>query len=124
MRNLTWPVVTLVLMAVSFAVGRKTGGFRPLPGIVATLPGDEPDFSQELDARLRERFPIGTDEETLILYLASEGFSPEWRRREDSNASAFIWNGLICKKTIRVLWRADAAGLLTEVGGTYESDCL
>jgi hypothetical protein len=31
---------------------------------------------------------------------------------------------LLCKKIIRVSWRADATGLLTEVGGTYESQCL
>ena len=124
MRKLAWPVVTLVLMAVSFVVGRKTGGFRPLPAIAATLPGDEPAFSQELDARIRERFPVGTSEEKLIAYLADAGFSPEWRRRDDANASVFIWNGLICTKVIRVTWRSDERGALSEVTGAYESQCL
>ena len=32
-------------------------GERIMPEIVATLPGDESQFSRELDARLRERFP-------------------------------------------------------------------
>ena len=124
MRNLAWPVVTLVLMAVSFVVGRKTGRFHALPAIAATLPGDEADFSRELDARIREQFPVGTNEEKLIAYLESEGFSPQWRRREDSNASAFIWNGLICTKVVRVFWRSDATGVLSEVNGAYESQCL
>lgn len=123
MRKLAWPVVTLLLMAVSFVVGRKTGGFRPLPSIAATLPGDESEFGRELDARIRERFPIGTSEDKLIAYLANEGFSPEWRRREDSNASAFIWNGLICTKIVRVFWRSNATGVLSEVSGAYQSQC-
>jgi hypothetical protein len=60
----------------------------------------------------------------LIAYLAAEKFMPEWRRRNDPNAGVFLWNGLLCKKTIRVTWRADAAGSLDEVTGTYESSCL
>jgi hypothetical protein len=124
MRKLAWPVVTLVLIAVSFVVGRKTGGFRPLPAIAATLPGDETEFNRELDERIRERFPIGANEETLIIYLTGEGFAPEWRRREESNASAFVWNGLICTKIMRVFWRADASGVLMQVNGSYESHCL
>lgn len=49
MRKFVWPVATLLLMAASFVVGRKTGGFHPLPAIAATLPGVETDFSQKLD---------------------------------------------------------------------------
>jgi hypothetical protein len=119
-----WPAVTLALMFASFAIGRSTGGFHSFPAIAATLPGEESEFSRELDDRIRERFPIGTSEEKLIAYFANEKFTPEWRRRDDSNASAFVWNGLLCKRTVRVFWRADAAGSLTEVSGTYESDCL
>ena len=119
-----WPVATLVLMFASFAVGRLTGAFHGLPALVATLPGDESEFSREFDERLRARFPPGASEDKLIAYLAAERFAPEWRRRDDPNASVFLWNGLLCKKTIRVTWRADAAGLLGEVNGTYESSCL
>ncbi len=124
MRKAAWPILTLVLMAVSFAVGRKTGGFHALPAIAATLPGVEADFSRELDIRIRERFPIGTNEETLIAYLAGEGFVPEWRRRDEPNESAFIRNGLLCTDIVRVFWRADAAGVLTDAGGAYKSQCL
>jgi hypothetical protein len=124
LRAAAWPIATLVLMFASFAVGRHTGGFHSFPAIAATLPGEEADFSRELDERIRALFPVGSSEEKLIDYLASEMFTPEWRRRDDSNASAFVWNGLVCKRTVRVFWRADAAGLLTEVSGTYQSDCL
>jgi len=119
-----WPLATLALMLGSFAIGRSTGGFHGFPAIAATLPGDESEFSRELDERIRDRFPIGASEDSLIAYLADQKFTPEWRRRDDANATAFVWNGLLCKRTVRVFWRADAAGLLTEVGGSYQSDCL
>jgi hypothetical protein len=99
-------------------------GFRNLPEIVATLPGDEAGFSHELDNRIRERFPVGTSEDKLIDTLASERFVPEWRRRNDANSSPFVADGLICKKIARVFWRADAVGVLTEAGGAYDSHCL
>jgi hypothetical protein len=111
-------------MSVAFGAGKISGRFRSLAAIVETLPGDEAGFSRELDARFRERFPIGTSEDKLIDYLASEHFVPEWRRRDDANSSAFVEDGLICEKIARVIWRADAAGVLTEVGGAYESHCL
>jgi hypothetical protein len=124
MRRAIWPAVAFVLMIVSFAVGRVTGGFHSLPDIAATLPGDESQFAREMDERIRERFPIGTSEDKLVDYLAGEGFVPEWRRRDAANASMFVWSGLLCKKTVRALWRADAAGVLTDVNGAYESQCL
>ncbi len=123
MRNAAWPILTLLLMAVSFVVGRKTGGFHSLPAIAATLPGVEADFGRELDIRIRERFPIGTSEESLISYLTDEGFIPKWRRRDDPNESDFIRNGLLCTDVVRVFWRADATGVLTDVSGAYESHC-
>ena len=124
MRNAAWPILTLMLMALSFVVGRKTGGFHVLPAIAATLPGSEGEFSRELDVRIRERFPIGSSEEDLIAYLSGDGFVPQWRRREDANESDFMRNGLLCTDIVRVFWRADATGVLTDVGGAYESQCL
>ncbi len=46
MRRAIWPAATLVLMIASFGVGRMAGGFRSLPDIAATLPGDESQFSR------------------------------------------------------------------------------
>ncbi len=124
MRRAIWPAVALIFMSMSFGAGKATDRFRSLPAIVGTLPGEEEGFSRELDDRIRERFPFGTSEDKLIAYLASEQFVPEWRRRNDANSSPFVLDGLICKKIARVFWRADAASLLTEVGGAYESHCL
>jgi hypothetical protein len=117
------PAATLILMIVSFGAGRVTHGFRPIPEIVATLPGDEAEFSRELDDRLRERFPIGTSQDKLIGYLVGANFVPDWPQ-QGANASQFIFNGLLCERSARVLWRADAAGTLTYISGAYDSHCL
>jgi hypothetical protein len=123
MQRAVWPVAALLLAGLAFVAGRGAG-FRPLPEIVATLPNDESAFSQEFDDRLRQRFPIGSSEDKLLVFLASENFVPDWRRRDDPNASFFVQNGFICQKAARVFWRANAAGTLTEVRGSYESQCL
>jgi hypothetical protein len=47
-------------------------------------------------------------------------FAPEWRRRDSANAAAFVWSGLLCTKTARIRWRADASGRLAKVNGAYE----
>jgi hypothetical protein len=122
MHRLAWAAATLILVALSFGAGRMTLGARIMPEIVATLPGDESQFSEELDARLRERFPIGTAQDKLIGYLVGANFAPDWPQR-DENASQFIFNGWLCTRMARVLWRADDAGKLTNVSGAYESHC-
>ena len=103
MHRLAWAAATLILMALSFAAGRMTLGVRIMPEIVATLPGDESQFSRELAARLRERFPVGTSQDKLIGYLVGANFVPDWPQH-DSNASLFIFNGvlfLLCHKHLR-----------------------
>jgi hypothetical protein len=124
MRRLAWALAALALIALSFVVGRKSLDFRLLPAIAATLPGDESEFSRELSEAIRARFPLGTNEEALIAFLSDEGFFPDWRRRDEPEKSVFVWNGLLCTKIVRVLWRADTSGLLTEVNGSYESRCV
>jgi hypothetical protein len=124
MQRAIWPVVTLCLMVLSFAAGRVIFSLNGLPDIVATLPGDESEFSRELNVRIREQFPMGTSEETLLAFLKGEGFAPDWRQRNEPNASVFVHNGLLCKKIVRVFWHADSAGVLMEDSATYESLCL
>src|SRR3984957_3198083 len=118
-----WSASALLLATVSFAGGRFSS-FRLLPEIVATLPGDESEFSREFDERLRERFPVGSSEDKLLTFLTNEGFFPDWRSRDNPNASFFVQSGLICQKIIRVFWRANAAGTLTDIRGSYESQCI
>ena len=123
MHRLAWAAATLVLAAVAFAAGRMTLGVRIMPEIVATLPGDESQFSRELDARFRERFPVGTPQDKLIGYLVGANFVADWPRG-GANVGVFIFNGWLCNRIARVLWRADSAGALTYISGAYESHCL
>jgi len=123
MRGLAWAGATLFLAVLSFSAGRMTLRARVVPEIVATLPNDESQFSREFDARVRERFPIGTSQDKLIGYLVGANFVPDWPQ-DGANAGMFIFNGLICERIARVLWRADAAGNLARVSGAYESHCL
>jgi hypothetical protein len=124
MRRAIWAAATLLLTAAAFGAGRLAVGTYSMPTIAATLPGDEAQFNREFDERIRDRFPVGTSEDVLVDYLASEHFAPEWRRRDGANAAAFVWSGLVCTEVVRVLWRADATGVLTAVNGAYESHCL
>ena len=124
MRWAIWGLMTLLLAGGAYGLGRFGRGARMPPALVATLPGDEAGFSREFDSRMRARFPIGSSEDALIAYLASEFFAPVWRRRNDANSSVLVLNGLIREKLIRVDWRADASGVLTFVSGAYESHCL
>lgn len=123
MHRLAWAGAALALAAVAFAAGRMTLGARIMPEIVATLPNDESQFSRELDARFRERFPLGTSQDKLIGYLIGSHFVPDWPQH-DTNASFFVFNGLMCERVARVRWRADPSGALTFISGAYESHCL
>ncbi len=123
MRRALWPSLIILVAVAAFFAGRVRSP-HALPAMVATLPGDEAAFSHEFNERIRARFAIGSSEDALIDYLISENFAPDWRRRDGDNASVLVIDGLICQKTIRVNWRADAAGILTSVSGAYQSQCL
>jgi hypothetical protein len=71
-----------------------------------------------------ERFPVGTSDEKLVAYLSEQGVKPEWRQRDYANVASFVWNGVYCTKVVRVIWRADAAGALTQVNGSYQTQCI
>ena len=121
---LLWPSVAVVVVTLSFTAGRLTGSFRPLPTIAATLTGTETGFSSEIDERIRKLFPVGSEEARLIDYLAAEGFAPGWQRTGDAKAARFIRQGLLCDKSVRVVWRCDDKGTLADVGGSYASHCF
>ena len=124
MRMAIWPLVTLILMGLSFEIGRRTGPILALPAMAATLPGAAQDFSREFEERLRQRFPVGTNEGALIGHLDGEGFAPDWPRRNEPYAAIFVRKGLFCTDTLRVVWRTETTGNLTQIGGAYASECM
>jgi hypothetical protein len=118
-----WSVVLVVALA-GFTLGRMTSGVHRLPALAATLPGDESEFNREIDVRIKELFPLGTSDKNLIAYLSRQGFTPEWREKDYANAATSVWTGVLCTISVRVIWRADAEGALTQVNGSYQSQCV
>lgn len=94
-----------------------------MPSIVMQLDGQESDYSRELDAAVRSKFPIGSDEHRSIAYLKAEGFQPNWRERDAPNGASFVREGLLCRKIAQVNWRSGQDGRVTEVTASYASEC-
>lgn len=130
MRRLHWKWIAVLSLgavttaAISFFIGWSARDYKRLPTMLATLEGSEIGFDKGIDAQIRELFPAGSKEDDLIDYLEAEGFVPEWRRRNGQNAGRFVHDGLLCRKIVRVLWRADDRGRLTNVSGGYAGRCL
>jgi hypothetical protein len=130
MRWLHWKWIAVLSLGavttavISFSVGRSTHDFKPLPTILATLAGDEKGFNRGIDEQIREQFPPGSNEDDLIDYLDAEGFVPEWPRRNGQNVGRFVHDGILCTKIVRVLWRSDDRGKLTNISGGYASRCV
>jgi hypothetical protein len=114
----------LVIAITGFAIGRVSNGIHHLPALAATLPGDESEFNHEVDERIKELFPNGTNDKKLIAYLLAQGFTPDWREKDYANAASFIWTGVLCTKIVRVIWRANSEGALTRVNGSYQTQCV
>jgi hypothetical protein len=98
--------------------------FAPFPKLSPHCPETKRNSVAKWTSDFASASQSEPSEDKLIGYLVSANFVPDWRRRNEANASLFIWNGLLCDKIIHVLWRADAAGILTMVSGAYESHCL
>ncbi len=101
-----WAVALLVGI-LGFASGRMTSGIRLLPALAGTLPGDEPEFSREIDERVRELFPAG-----------------DQRKKDSANAATFVWTGLFCTKIARAIWRHDSSGPLIETTSSCQTQCV
>lgn len=92
---------------------------RGLPAIF----GYTPAFEQ----RLRERFPVGSDESRLIAELRSEKFTlgeiqdPSSRYR--NSALYETSHGFACKGEWRIYWTA-SKGIINQIGGMNREVCL
>jgi hypothetical protein len=121
-RRLLW-IFALLAVAIGdlLFIAWWSGGFQPTPRILATLPGSwsEAEFKRQV----RTKFPIGSSEDDLIAALATQGFRPDWRRRDGENSASYSQSGLLCKREAKVAWRSDAAGALTSVDGVYRETC-
>ncbi|WP_342250717.1 hypothetical protein [Sphingomonas sp. OTU376] len=113
----------LVLGLIGVVIGNllfpgSGAGEAQAPALLRDLPGEYAKASPALTARLRARFPRGSDEAALIRELAAQGFtvSPpshgaDWRRE-----------GFPCIEIARVWWQADA-GRITAIEGLRNAIC-
>lgn len=85
--------------------------------------GYKPAFEQ----RLRERFPVGSDESRLIAELRSEKFTlgeiqdPSSRYRNSALYEAS--HGFACKGEWQIYWTA-SKGIINEIGGMNREVCF
>ena len=121
-RPLIW-VSTLLAVAIGdlLFIAWWAGVFQPVPGILATLPGV---WSQaEFQRQVTTTFPFGSSEDNMIATLTSQGFRPDWRRRDGENSASYSQSGLLCKSEAKVIWRSDGQGKLIAVDGRYKETC-
>jgi hypothetical protein len=97
-----------------------------IPPIGRHLPSTFVDENHAFDARVRERFPIGSSEPALVAELEHEGFTLSDSKIEpETYKSIALYDlpGLPCRLTWRVLWNSDDAKI-SAIAGHYSSVCL
>jgi hypothetical protein len=85
-------------------------------------------FTPAFEQRLRERFPVGSDEGRLIAELRSENFSlGDGKRGPPGNyRSSALYeasHGPFCKGEWQIYWTA-AQGIIIEIGGLNREVCF
>ncbi len=125
--------IVVILLVVGLSVGSTLLWLqleklspRSVP-LTVGMTGDWTTVTKRFDARVRQRFPIGSSESDMGNALSQQGFSQvDWGgatgteheavRREDN---------FVCRVAARIHWRATADGRLTSVRGSYnEEGCL
>ncbi len=116
-RRMALPVLfILVVSACSYTT----------PPLGRGLPRDfvpTPDF----DRRVKERFPVGSDESKLIAELHDEQFATTEIKDPSSPyrlSALYVAQGIACRESWRVRWKAEQ-GRIVEIEGWYSGNiCL
>lgn len=83
-------------------------------------------FAPAFEQRLRERFPVGSDEARLLAELRSENFSLGKLAPTGDYRCSVLYaasNGPFCKGERQIYWTA-AQGIITEIGGLNREICF
>jgi hypothetical protein len=97
-----------------------------VPPIGRNLPSSSIDENHAFDARVQERFPIGSSEAALITELEHEGFTLSDSKVEPEiykSMALYDRPGLPCRRTWRVLWKSEDAKI-SAIAGHYGEVCL
>lgn len=96
------------------------------PRIGRDLPSAFADARPIFDKRVKEHFPIGSDETTLLSELRTERFKIDTGTTPASPygaSAAFTAHQLVCKKTWAIFWNT-SSGKITAIAGDYGASCL
>ena len=95
------------------------------PELGKGLPRSWSDQTPYFDARVKQRFPIGSDKDTLVNELRREGFSMQetnGSQRQFRYVAIYDQQGP-CRETWSVAWDDDQTKL-TNIEGRYRQVCL
>lgn len=105
------------LLAAAFATARGVAsGAAQIPEIARDLPATYTEGEQVFDARLKARFPVGTEESAVIGELKRQGFSIN--EGQHGPFATFIERKLIVSNVWNVGWEAEN-GSISKLWGVY-----
>ena len=112
------PLVIFTLLCVSACVDSP-------PEIGSSLPSDFQQARPDFDQRVKELFPVGSDETRLLAELHRQHFAIS--RAADtshySNSATYEAHQFVCDLLWTISWSADA-GRIKEIAGEYRNFCL
>lgn len=107
----------LSLLAAAFATARGVAnGAAQIPKIARDLPATYDEGERVFDARLKARFPVGTEESAVIGELERQGFSI--KEGQHGPFATFIEKKLIVSNVWNVGWEAEN-GTISKVWGGH-----
>ena len=72
---------------------------------------------------LLRRFPVGTEEHSLIEFLSKNRFVPRSPAPDGAREYQFKRGDLVCGETYTVRWKVDENARLTSIDANYEIVC-
>ena len=115
-----------ILPALALCGGLFSGCAYSIPPLGRDLPATVDQTRVEFDARVRNRYPVGSDEQPLVAELRKERFKLAedlGKPNADRLSAVYESNGLACRLRWAVYWAADQ-GKITAISGEYSQVCL
>jgi hypothetical protein len=112
-------LIAMTAAVVWYAAGWRFGHLSGPPPIARNMLPMAGTISPSWSRRLRERFPIGSPERSLIETLRHERFEVDAAH----HAAGFGWARYPCVYTLTVAWRADEVGRVRAIQGGLLNAC-
>jgi hypothetical protein len=112
------PLVILTALCVSACVDSP-------PELGSGLPTNFQQARPYFDQRVKERFPVGSDETRLLAALHRQHFAISQSGNSSGypNSARYEANQIVCKLTWIISWSAEE-GRIKEIAGDYGDVCL